>query len=220
MGEPGRPVRVLVVDDHPLFRAGLRGVVERMPDAEVAGEAADGDAALAAVATTRPDLVVLDLYLPGPDGMTVTARLAERHPDVAVVVLTMLSDDGTVLAALRAGARGYLVKGSDEAEIAAAIRIVAAGGSVLGPAVADAALAVHRGTAAAPETFPQLSAREREVLDRIAAGLPNPVIAAELHLSHQTVRNYVSSIFLKLGVADRAAAIVAARDAGLGTGHR
>lgn len=213
-----RPIRVVLVDDHPVFRSGLRGVVERMPDALVVGEAGEGAGALDVVDVHRPDVVVMDLHMPGPGGIETTRTLTGRHPGLAVIVLTMVEDDGTVLAALGAGACGYLLKGSDEAEISSALRIAAAGGAVLGPAAAGSALAGYRSGFRPPGPFPQLSSRELEVLELLARGQPNADIANALHLGRQTVRNYVSSIFAKIGVQDRAGAIVRARDAGLGLG--
>ena len=172
---------------------------------------------LTTVTELTPDVVLMDLHMPGVGGVEATRTITQRHPGTAVVVLTMLQDDGSMLAAMRAGARGYLLKGADESEITAALRVVAAGGAVFGPDVAARALArVRAGPQALSRPFPELSDRETAVLDLLAGGLSNIAIAAQLHLSHQTVRNYVSSIFTKLGAADRADAIIRAREAGLG----
>ncbi|MGQ0574859.1 MAG: response regulator [Pseudonocardia sp.] len=209
-------LRVILADDHPVFRAGLRGVLDRMTDATVVAEAGDGADVVRLTTEHRPDVVLMDLHMPGLGGVEATRRITAAHPDVAVVVLTMLEDDGSVLAALRAGARGYLLKGADEAEIAASLRIVAAGGIALGPLVGGRMVEVLTGDLTAPAApFPELTERERDVLRLLARGRSNPAIAAELHLGRQTVRNYVSSIFAKLDVADRGEAIVRARDAGL-----
>jgi DNA-binding NarL/FixJ family response regulator len=188
-----------------------------MPDACPVGEAADGDAALRLVAELAPDVVLMDLHVPGVGGVEATRAITQRHPDTALVVLTMLQDDGSMLAAMRAGARGYLLKGADEAEIAATVRVVAAGGAVFGPDIAARALAsVRAGPNLTSRAFADLSERETDILDLLARGLSNVAIAAELHLSHQTVRNYVSSIYTKLGATDRADAIIQARNAGVG----
>ena len=186
-----------------------------MPDACAVGEAADGETALRLVLELAPDVVLMDLHLPGLSGIEVTDKITERHPDVAVVALTMLEDEGSMLAAIRAGARAYLLKGADEAEISATLRVVSAGGVVFGPDVAARALASIRAensTRARP--FAGLSQREAEVLELLARGRSNLAIASTLHLGHQTVRNYVSNIFTKLGVEDRAEAIVRARESG------
>lgn len=209
--------RVLLVDDHPMFRSGLRGVVDRMPDACAVGEAGDGETALRLFGELTPDVVLMDLHLPGLSGIEVTREMTERDPNVAVVALTMLQDEGSMLAAMRAGARAYLLKGADEGEIAATMRMVRAGGVVFGPDVAARALASVRAEhPTPPRPFAGLSQREVDVLDQLARGRSNLAIASTLHLSHQTVRNYVSTIFTKLGVEDRAEAIVRARQAGFG----
>ncbi|MEJ2870018.1 response regulator transcription factor [Actinomycetospora sp. OC33-EN08] len=206
-------MRVLVVDDHPLYRSGLRTMVERVAGFECAGVAASGEEALERYAATGCDVVLLDLRMPGIGGLETCRRLL-AHPDPpAVVVLTMVEEDSSVVAALRAGARGYLLKGADEAEILAALRLVAAGGTVLGPAVAAASLAR---APAADRPFPELTDQEQRVLELLAAGRPTTGIADQLSLSAKTVRNYLSAIYAKLQVDDRYGAIAVARERGLG----
>ncbi|WP_007508553.1 response regulator [Pseudofrankia saprophytica] len=212
-------MRVLVVDDHPLFREGLTIAIETMPDVEVVGEAGDGDEAVEATGRLAPDIVVMDLHMPGTNGIDATRRIVGAHPGVAVLVLTMLDGDDSVFAAMRAGARGYLLKGADRQEIARALRAVAAGEVVFSAAIASRVLAwFASGGRGALAPFPELTDREREILDLVARGLTNPAIARRLHLSDKTIRNHVSNVFTKLQVADRAEAVARARDAGLGTG--
>jgi DNA-binding NarL/FixJ family response regulator len=209
-------LKVLVVDDHPMFREGLAGVVESLPWATVVGEAEDGEAAVAEALRTRPDVVLMDLQMPGTNGLEATRRIVEAAPATAVVVLTMVENDEAVAAALRAGARGYLVKGASKQEITRALEAAAHGEVILGAGVGAGVLArlVTRGDALAP--FQQLSDREREVLDLVARGLTNGAIAQQLFLSEKTVRNVVSSILTKLPAATRAEAVARARDAGMG----
>jgi DNA-binding NarL/FixJ family response regulator len=208
----GATIRVLVVDDHPVYRDGLVTALAQAPSIEVAGTAADGDAAVAEAARLSPDVVLMDLHMPGVNGIEATRRIG---PACAVLVLTMLEDDGSLFAAMRAGARGYLLKGAGRAEIERAVLAVAAGEVVFSAGVAGRVLAFF----AAPPTetpFPQLTDREREVLDLVARGLTNGEIARRLVLSAKTVRNHVSNVFAKLQVAGRAEAVARARDAGLG----
>jgi len=211
-------LRVIIVDDHPMFRAGVRAVLDGTDDILVVAEAETTDEALAAVATYAPDLVLMDLHLPGASGIEATRAVVRDHPTTRVLVMTMSSDDETVIAAMRAGARGYLVKGSGRDEVLASVRAVGAGGAVFSPAVADRFAAYFSGLAAAPgrEVFPGLTEREREVLDLVARGYDNRRIARELFLAEKTVRNHVSSLFMKLDVTDRSEVIVRARNAGLG----
>jgi DNA-binding NarL/FixJ family response regulator len=211
-------LRVLVVDDHPVYREGLAALLASVPGISVAGTAADGREAVAAAARLELDVVVMDVQMPVLDGIEATRRITTADPSLGVVVLTMSEDDGTVFAAVRAGARGYLLKGADQEEVVRAISTVAHGGVVFGAALAVRVAEFFLGRQAAPEVFPQLTAREREVLDLVAAGRSNAQIAETLYLSPKTVRNAVSNVFSKLQVADRAQAIVAARDAGLGRG--
>ncbi|MGZ0152754.1 response regulator [Kribbella sp. WER1] len=208
-------IRVVVADDHPVVRAGLAALLTSLPGIEVVGVAATGREAIREVVTTRPDVAVLDLQMPDLDGFAATRELARSAPDVAVLVLTMFEDDDSVFAAMRAGARGYLVKGAEQEEIARAIRAVAAGEAIFGPGVARRVLTFFAAPPSA-DPFPELTTREREILDLLAAGLSNPAIATRLDLAPKTVANNVSTIFTKLGTADRAAAIIQARNAGLG----
>lgn len=212
-------LRVLVVDDNQLFREGLGDIIATMPGVEVAAEAADGEQAVAAAREVNPDLVIMDLHMPGVNGVEATRRIVAERPETAVLVLTMLENDESVVSALRAGARGYIVKGSSRAEIARAIDAVAGGDVLLGPTVGPKVLGLFnrgadRGGRIVP--FPELTDRELEVLELVAQGLSNGAIATRLHLSEKTIRNSVSTIFTKLGVGSRAELIARARDAGVG----
>lgn len=210
-------IRVLLADDHPVYRDGLALLLGSIPGIEVAGTAADGLEAVERAADLQPDVVVMDVRMPGLDGIEATRRIVADSPHVAVVVLTMSEEDATLFAAMRAGARGYLLKGANQAEIVRAITAVAHGEAIFGPAVARrVAEFFHAAPAADDPVFPQLTPREREILALVAAGRSNTQIAAALFLSQKTVRNNVSNIFAKLHVADRAEAIVRAREAGLG----
>ena len=214
-------IRVLVADDHPAFRAGLQLMLADAADLEVVGLAENGDQAVELAEPLRPDVVVMDLRMPGLDGIGATRRLLELDPAVGVVVLTMFEDDDSVFAAMRAGARGYVLKGAEQDEILRAIRAVAAGEVLLGQSIARRVIEhFSSGDGSARAAFPALTERERQVLDLIAAGKGNAVIAHELVLSLKTIRNHVSNIFTKLQVSDRAAAIVKARDAGFGAPAR
>ena len=211
-------VRVIIADDHPVFRSGLNALLSTEDGVEVVGEAATGVEAVALVAAFQPDVVVMDLHMPDLDGVAATTQILRDSPHVAVLVLTMFDDDDSVFAAMRAGARGYLLKGTNQAEVVGAVRLVAAGGALFGPAVAQRVIEFF--TRPRPRTvplaFPQLTDREHEILDLLARGEANAVISARLHISDKTVRNHVSNILTKLAVADRAHAIVRARQAGLG----
>lgn len=210
-------IRVLVADDHPAFRAGLEMMLSDIPGLELVGTAETGDRAVQLTQELVPDVVVMDLRMPNVDGIEATRRIATVAPSSAVIVLTMFEDDESVFAAMRAGALGYLLKGAERAEIVRAIQAVAAGEAIFGPSVARRVIE-HFGSGAGSDktVFPTLTDREREILRLIAAGKGNATIAHELVLSLKTVRNHVSNIFGKLQVSDRAAAIVKARDAGLG----
>lgn len=211
-------LRVLLVDDHPVFRHGLRALLSAMPGIEVVAEGSTGIEAVALSAELAPDVVVMDLNMPELNGVEATRRITAAQPEVGILVLTMFEDDDSVFAAMRAGARGYLVKGADSPEVLHAISGVAGGEAIFGPGVADRVLGyLTRPLSSRDDVmFPELTEREREILELIAAGLGNARIASRLSLSPKTVRNNVSNIFGKLQVADRAEAIVRARRAGLG----
>jgi DNA-binding NarL/FixJ family response regulator len=209
----GGPVRVVLADDHPIIREGLTALLESVEGIEVVGTAADGRAAVQAAVTLRPDVLVMDLHMPGgPSGVEATAEIRRAAPAVGVLVLTMLDDDESVRDALRAGAAGYLLKGDSRLQIVHAIHAVAAGATVLGSGVTPNALA----SPVPPAPFAQLTARERQILDLLAAGLPTRTIATRLGLAGKTVTNNMSAIFAKLGVASRTEAALLARDHGLG----
>ena len=213
-----RPIRILIADDHPLFRAGLRALLESIPDTEVAGEAATGEEAVEAAVALVPDVVVMDINMPGLNGIDATRRIVDASEDVKVLVMTMHDDDEAVFAAIRAGARGYQLKGAAQDETLRAIRSVANGEAIFGPGIADR---LQRFLATPPaldptQAFPQLTDRELEILQLLAERRTNAEIAAQLFLSQKTVRTYVSAIFAKLQVADRAEAGLLARAAGLG----
>lgn len=210
-------IRVVLADDHPIYRDGLAALLGSVDGIRVVGTASTGAEAVAAAAEYEPDVVVMDVSMPVMNGIDATRAVTSAHPHVGVVVVTMSEDDATVFAAMQAGARGYLLKGANQAEIVRAITAVSRGEAIFGPALARRIADFFSATAPAAETaFPQLTAREREILDLVAAGRSNPQIAAALYLSPKTVRNNVSNVFAKLHVADRAEAIVRARDAGLG----
>lgn len=213
--------RVLIADDHPLFRDGLCKLIESTPDTELAGEATTGVEAVEMALDLQPDIVVMDLQMPDMNGTEATRRIVEASPHVGVLVLTMFDDDDSVFAAMRAGARGYLLKGSDHDETLRAIRAVGAGEAIFGPAIAERLIAFFAsGVSRPPVAFPELTDREREVLELLARGETNAAIASALFLSQKTVRNHVSNIFTKLRVADRAQAVIRAREAGLGAEER
>jgi DNA-binding NarL/FixJ family response regulator len=210
-------VRVVVADDHPMMRYGVAAVLATAPEVDVVGAASDGWELLAIVERERPDVVVTDIAMPGLDGVAATQRLLRAQPDLAVLVLTMHDEDEAIVSAIRAGARGFVLKGADRAELVRAIMAVADGQAVYGsgvsgrlPALLAAADARQRS-----EPFPELTPRERQVLALLGAGQRNSAIARELKMTEKTVRNHVSSILGKLAVPDRTAAALKARDAGL-----
>ena len=213
-------IRVLVADDHPFFRDGLRVLLENTPDTELVGEATEGGEAVRLAGELGPGVILMDLRMPGTGGIEATREILAKSPDTGVLVVTMVEDDDSVFAAMRAGARGYLLKGADKEEMLAAIRAVARGEAVFGPGIARRLIRYFSSPPGAPprtppSVFPELTEREREILALIARGRNNGEIARELFLSLKTVRNYVSNVFAKLRVADRAQAIVRAREAGL-----
>lgn len=208
---------VLLADDHPMVRQGLRAVLDATDDLQVVAEAADGTEAVRLGLDLGPDVVLMDLQMPGLHGIEATRQILARRPQVKVLVLTMFEEDDTVFAALAAGAAGYLLKGADGTEVTAAIRSVAAGQAVFGPTLARRLREWFAGPPTTrAEPFPELTDRERAILDHLAAGRTNAEIAQRLHLSAKTVANYVSVILTKLQVTQRSQAIVRARDAGLG----
>jgi len=209
----GRPIRVVVADDHSVFRLGMRRLLDAVAGIDVVGEAADGDSAVAAAVELSPDVVVMDLDMPGGGGVTATERIGREAPHVRVLVLTMHADSARVRDALRAGARGYVVKDAPPDDILRAIEAVHANQAILDPAVTGAL--VNAGTAGRAPAFPQLTERELDVLERMAAGAANDAIASRLGISVKTVQNHVSNVLLKLGVDSRAAAVARARDAGV-----
>ena len=207
-------IRILVADYHALFRDGLRALFGSVPDAEVVGEAATGEEAVARALELQPDVVLMDIQMPGTNGIEATRRIVGQSPHVGVIVVTMFEDDDSVFAAMRAGARGYLLKGALKAETLRAIRAVASGEAIFSPAIARRLMTFFARPAA--PALPELTDREREVLTLIAQGRSNQQIAEQLYLSLKTVRNHVSNIFGKLQVVDRAQAVLRAREAGLG----
>ncbi|GAA4386511.1 response regulator transcription factor [Ornithinibacter aureus] len=210
-------IRLLVADDHPAFRRGLQFMLADTDDISIEGEAATGAKAVELANQLAPDVILMDLRMPDLDGIEATRRLSRNNPAPAIVVLTMFEDDDSVLAAMRAGARGYLLKGAEQDEIVRAIRAAAAGEAIFGPQIAQRVIDHFTHSARSTTTaFPALTERERQVLELIAAGKGNASIAHELMINLKTVRNHVSNIFTKLQVSDRSAAIVRARQSGLG----
>jgi len=210
-----RTWRVLVADDHPVFRSGLRAIVDSSDDMTVVAEAENGAEAVELAAAHQPDLILMDLHMPVLGGIEATRQVLSQSPNVRVLVLTMIERDDAVIAAMRAGARGYLVKGSDRDEVLRGIRAVAAGDAIFSSGVADRLAALLANEPVTPRAFPSLTERERQVLEQVARGRTNSEIATSLGISLKTVRNNVSNIFTKLEVSGRAQAVVKARDAGI-----
>lgn len=216
-------IRALLADDHPVVRRGLTALLSTIEGIEVVGEAADGEAAVRETQLLRPDVVLMDLRMPGTDGVEAIRRIRVAAPETAVLVLTMYDDDATVLTAMQAGARGYLLKGAEQEEIVGAIRAVVAGQAIFGPGIAARVLELFAApprAAPAAEPFPELTPRERDILGLLADGRRTSEIARELFLSPKTVSNNLTGIFAKLEVADRAAAMIVARQGGLGASSR
>jgi DNA-binding NarL/FixJ family response regulator len=221
MDQEAEPIRVLVADDHPVFRRGMRAILGAEFDTELVGEATDGEEAVELALRLEPDVILMDLNMPKVTGIEATRRILEAIPDTAILMLTMFEDDNSILAAVRAGARGYVLKGADGTETLRAIHAVAGGEAIFGPTVARRLteyFSTPGGNPKASSAFPNLTGREQEILSLMAGGYTNNAIASRLCLSPKTVRNYVSTIFTKLDVADRSQAIVRAREAGLGLG--
>jgi DNA-binding NarL/FixJ family response regulator len=216
MREPSQ-IQVLIADDHPLFRDGMTGLLDSVQETEVVGEAADGEEAVRLARELRPAVILMDLNMPGKNGIEATREVLEENPNAGVLVLTMLEDDDSVFAAMRAGASGYLLKGAHQDEVLRAIRAVANGEAIFGPSIARRVMRFFSAEKPSrPPTFPELTEREREILAFIARGRTNAEISGELFLSLKTVQNHVSNIFRKLQVADRAGAAIRAREAGFG----
>lgn len=212
-------IKLMIADDHKLFREGIKALLAITDDIEIIGEAEDGETALKQVRELEPDVLLMDINMPGLNGIRVTEQIMEKYPQTRIIMLTMLEDDASIFHAMRAGARGYLLKGADPEEVLSVIRAVAEGQALFGPAIAARLMNYFKELGAKPTVpgtpFPELTERELEILRLISQGLNNQEIAQKLVLSHKTIRNHITSIFSKLQVADRAQAIVRAREAGL-----
>ena len=222
MERSGQRTRVMVADDHPVFRRGMRAILGAEPDIELLGEATDGEEAIALALKLRPDVILMDLNMPNMTGIEATRRILEANPNTAILMLTMFEDDKSIFAAMRAGAHGYVLKGADGAETLRAIHAVANGEAIFSPEITRRLTGYFAASGGDPRTaaaqaFPNLTEREHEILSLMAGGYTNTAIASRLYLSPKTVRNYVSNIFTKLQVSNRSQAIVQAREAGLGT---
>ncbi len=210
-------IRLLIADDHAFYREGVRTMLVGQPDMEVIGEASDGDETIVKAESLQPDVILMDIKMPGVNGIEATRRILHTSPHIQVLVVTMFEDDDSVFAAMRAGARGYLLKDADQDELVRAVKAVYRGEAIFSPAIAQRMIHYFSALSqtALAMAFPDLTAREREILHLVAQGKSNTAIAKRLTLSLKTVQNHVSNIFSKLQVADRAQAIVRARDAGL-----
>jgi DNA-binding NarL/FixJ family response regulator len=208
---------VLIADDHPLFRKGMRTLLESMPDIELIGEAKSGQEALNMAVENQPDLLLMDLQMPGGSGLSATRELSKISPNVHILIVTLFEDDESIFTALRAGARGYILKDADEEEMMRAIRAAGEGEAIFSPVIATRLMDFFSNpqNIVPQELFPELTEREREILILIARGESNAAIADQLSISVKTVRNHVSNIYNKLQVADRAQAAIRAREAGL-----
>jgi DNA-binding NarL/FixJ family response regulator len=215
------PVAVLIVDDHPLVRNGIQALLSSVTGMAVAGSVGSGEEAVTLAERLQPDVILMDLHMPGMNGIEATRLIRQANPHIAIVVLTMLDDDDSVFAAMRAGARGYLLKGADQAEVLRAINVVSHGEAIFSPSIAQRLMQyfANMRPMLPPSVFPELTDREREVLSLIAVGKTNAEIAQALALSSKTVSNHVSNIFNKLQVVDRAQAALRAREAGLDKRH-
>jgi len=210
-------IQILIADDHTLFREGLKALFASLPETAVIAEAATGREAIALAETQQPDVILMDIQMPDLNGIEATRQIVQTSPHIGVIVVTMFEDDDSVFAAMRAGARGYVLKGADQEEMLRTIRSVARGEALFGPGIAARLTTFFNSPTPSPATvFPELTEREREILQLLAQGLSNQQIAQRLVISIKTVRNHVSNIFSKLQVADRVQAIIRARDAGLG----
>ena len=215
MTQPDK-IRVLIAEDHPLYRKGLRDLIQADSEFTLVGEVTDGEAVVAAALEKEPDLILMDLQMPGKSGIVATREIMSALPSTRILVITLFEDDDSVFSALRAGARGYVLKDADEGELLRAIHAIANGDSLFSPSIANRVLAFFAASRpVAPEIFPSLTERERDILALLARGRSNPQIAAELFLSPKTIANNLTNIFSKLQVADRSEAIIRARDAGL-----